>query len=159
MKIKVLLVMPGKEVQTVRIPASIKFIKSFIGEELQRFKVNENTIIIANKNASNDEFNRLFKGNIILGTFIVVSIKNNRRTSMKKRDIRKFTNMFKINRHEKKINRYKEEFLEKLGVIEEVYTSAKCNPYASENETIDYCLMNIEKLKEYTNTFNYEWSL
>ena len=78
MKIKVLLVMPGKEVQTVRIPASIKFIKSFIGEELQRFRVNENTIIIANKNASNDEFNRLFKGNIILGTFIVVSIKNNR---------------------------------------------------------------------------------
>lgn len=112
MKIKFLLVMPGKEVQTVRIPASIKFIKSFIGEELQRFKVNENTIIIANKNASNDEFNRLFKGNIILGTFIVVSIKNNHRTSMKKRDIRKFTNMFKINRHEKKINRYKEEFLE-----------------------------------------------
>lgn len=112
MKIKVLLVMPGKEVQTVRIPASIKFIKSFIGEELQRFRINENTIIIANKNASNDEFNRLFKGNIILGTFIVVSIKNNRRTSMKKRDIRKFTNMFKINRHEKKINRYKEEFLE-----------------------------------------------
>lgn len=51
------------------------------------------------------------------------------------------------------------KFLEKLGVIEEVYTSAKCNPYASENETIDYCLMNIEKLKEYTNTFNYEWSL
>ena len=85
----VLFVMPGKEVQTVRIPASIKFIKSFIGEELQRFRVNENTIIIANKNASNDEFNRLFKGNIILGTFIVVSIKNNRRTSMKKRDIRK----------------------------------------------------------------------
>ena len=112
MKIKVLLVMPGKEVQTVRIPASIKFIKSFIGEELQRFRINENTIIIANKNASNDEFNRLFKGNIILGTFIVVSIKNNRRTSMKKRDIRKFTNMFKINRQEKKINRYKEEFLE-----------------------------------------------
>lgn len=51
------------------------------------------------------------------------------------------------------------KFLEKLGVIEEVYTNAKCNPYASENETIDYCLMNIEKLKEYTNTFNYEWSL
>ena len=51
MKIKVLLVMPGKEVQTVRIPASIKFIKSFIGEELQRFRENKNTVIIANKNA------------------------------------------------------------------------------------------------------------
>lgn len=112
MKIKALLVMPGKETQTIKIPANIKFIKAFVGEELQRFKVNKNTVIISNKNASNDEFNRLFRGNIILGTFIVVSIKNNHRTSMKKRDIRKYTNMFKLNRHEKKINRYKEEFLE-----------------------------------------------
>ena len=38
MKIKVLLVMPNKEVQVVRIPASIKFIKSFIGENLYRIK-------------------------------------------------------------------------------------------------------------------------
>jgi predicted RNA-binding protein with PUA domain len=105
MKIKVLLVMPGKEVQIIKIPASIKFIKSFIGEELQRFRINENTIIIANKNPSNDEFNRIYKGNIILGTFIVVSIKNNRRVSMKKKDTRKFSNMFKLVKHEKKINR------------------------------------------------------
>jgi predicted RNA-binding protein with PUA domain len=112
MKIKVLLVMPGKEVQIIKIPESIKFIKSFIGEELQRFKINENTMIIANKKPSNDEFNRIYKGNIILGTFIVVSIKNNRRVSMKKKDTRKFSNMFKLAKHEKKINRYKEEFLE-----------------------------------------------
>ena len=45
MKIKVLLVMPGKEVQTVKIPASIKFIKSFIGEELQTLRENKNTVI------------------------------------------------------------------------------------------------------------------
>jgi predicted RNA-binding protein with PUA domain len=112
MKIKVLLVMPGKEVQIIKIPASIKFIKSFIGEELQMFKINENTIIIANKWPSNDEFNRIYKENIILGTFIVVSIKNNHRVSMKKKDTRKFSNMFKLAKHEKKINRYKEEFLE-----------------------------------------------
>ncbi len=49
------------------------------------------------------------------------------------------------------------KFLKKLGVIEEVYSSAKCNPYATKNETIDYCLMNIEKLKEYAKEFNYEW--
>jgi predicted RNA-binding protein with PUA domain len=112
MKIKVLLVMPGKEVQIIKIPASIKFIKSFIGKELQMFKINENTIIIANKWPSNDEFNRIYKENIILGTFIVVSIKNNHRVSMKKKDTRKFSNMFKLAKHEKKINRYKEEFLE-----------------------------------------------
>lgn len=112
MKIKVLLVMPGKEVQIMKIPASMKFIKSFIGEELYRIKLNENTVLIANHNANVDEFNRIVKGNIILGTFIIVSIKNNRRVSMKKRDIRKFSNMFKLRKHQKKVDSFKEEYLE-----------------------------------------------
>lgn len=51
------------------------------------------------------------------------------------------------------------EFLEKLGIIEEIYTQVKCNPNALQGETIDYCLINIEKLKEYTKKFNYEWSI
>lgn len=112
MKIKVLLVMPGKEVQAVKIPASIKYIKAFIGDELYRVKLNENTVIIANKNAKIDEFNRILGGNILLGTFLIVSIKNNRRVSMKKKDIRKFTNMFKLRKHQKKVDIYKDEYLE-----------------------------------------------
>lgn len=112
MKIKCLLVMPGKEVQRVRIPANIKFIKALIGENLLNIRANENNIIIANQNARNDEFNRFFQGNILYGTFIVVSLKKNRRTSIKKKDIRKFSNMFKLSKHEKKIERFKEEFLE-----------------------------------------------
>lgn len=51
------------------------------------------------------------------------------------------------------------KFLEKLGIIKHVYSSVKCNPYASDSETIDYCLINIDKLKEYTNKFSYEWSM
>ena len=112
MKIKVLLVMPGKEVKIMRIPASIKFIKAFIGDELLRFKLNDNTVIYTNKNANNDEFNRLLGDNILLGNFLVDSTKNNRIVSMKKRNIRKYANMFKLSKHEKKVNRYKEEFLE-----------------------------------------------
>ena len=112
MKIKVLLVMPGKEVQIIKIPASMKFIKSFIGEELYRIKLNENNVLIANYNANINEFNRIVKGNIILGTFIIVSIKNNCRVSMKKKDIRKFTNMFKLKKHQKKVEIFKEEYLE-----------------------------------------------
>ena len=76
MKIKSLLVMPGKEVQIVKIPASIKYIKAFIGEELYKVKLNENTLLIANKNAKIDEFNRILGTNILLGTFLIVSIKN-----------------------------------------------------------------------------------
>ena len=112
MKIKCLLVMPGKEVQRVRIPANIKFIKALIGENLLNIRANQNNIIIANQNARNDEFNRFFQGNILYGTFIVVSLKKNKRTSMKKKDIRKFSNMFKLSKHQKKIERFKEEFLE-----------------------------------------------
>ena len=112
MKIKVLLVIPGKEVQVVKIPASTKFIKVFIGENLFRLKLNENTILIANKNANHDEFNRIIGENIILGTFLIISIKNNHRISMKKKDIRKYTNMFKLRKHQKKIAIYKEEYLE-----------------------------------------------
>lgn len=51
------------------------------------------------------------------------------------------------------------KFLQKLGIIEEVYSKSKCNTYASAKETIDYCLINIDKLKEYTKSFNYEWSI
>ena len=112
MKIKVLLVMPGKEVQIVKIPASIKYIKAFIGEELYRIKLNDNTVLIADKNAKPDEFNRILGKNIILGTFFIISIKNNRRVSMKKKDIRKFCNMFKLRKHQKKVNIYKVENLE-----------------------------------------------
>lgn len=112
MKIKSLLVMPNKEVQVVRIPANIKFIKAFIGNELYRIKLNETTALIANKNASVDEFNRILEGNILLGTFLIVSIKNNRKVSMRKKEIRKFTNMFKLRKHQKKVNIYKNEYLE-----------------------------------------------
>ena len=112
MKIKVLLVMPGTEVHTVKIPANIKFIKSFIGEELYRVKLDKNNLLIANKNAKLDEFNRLLGGNIILGKFIIVSIKGTHRVSMRKRDIRKYSNMFKLRKHQRKVEVYKDEFLE-----------------------------------------------
>lgn len=52
------------------------------------------------------------------------------------------------------------KFLKKLGIIEEIYSSRKCNIYAtSNNETIDFCSINIEKLKEYSKEFDYEYQL
>lgn len=115
MKNKVLLVMPDKEAQVVRIPANIKFLKAFLGENLLRIKLDDNNMIIANKDAKIDEFNRFLNGNVILGTFIIVSVrKNNRKVSMKKRDIRKYTNFFKLRKHQKKIDKIKDEYLEEF---------------------------------------------
>ena len=112
MRIKVLLVIPNQEVQVVKIPPSLKFIKAFIGENLFRLKLSKDTILIANKNANAEDFNRIVGGNIILGTFLVISIKNNCRVSMKKKDVRRYTNMFKLRKHKRKIAMYKEEWLE-----------------------------------------------
>ncbi len=112
MKIKVLLVMPEKEAQTLKIPRSSKFIKALIGNELYKIKLDENIMIIANRNANVTEFNRIVGENIVLGTFIVVATKNRHRVSLTKKEIRKYTNMFKLRKHKKKIDFYKNEYLE-----------------------------------------------
>lgn len=112
MKIKCLLVMPGKEVQILKIPASIKFIKSFIGEKLYKVKLDANTMLIANQNANHDEFNRIYDGNILLGSFLIVSTKKKRIVSMKKRSRQKYFNIFKLRKHQKKLDKYKDEYLE-----------------------------------------------
>lgn len=112
MKIKSLLIMPNKEAQIMKIPANIKFIKSLIGDELYKVRLDDRNILIANKNADINDFNRILGTNIILGTFLIVSVKNNHRASMKKRDLRKYSNMFKLRKHQKKVNAYKDDFLE-----------------------------------------------
>ncbi len=112
MKIKVLLVMPEREVQTLKIPRSSKFIKALIGNELQKIKLDENIMIIADKNPNLTEFNRIVGENIVLGTFIVVATKNRHRVSLTKKEIRKYTNMFKLRKHKRKIDFYKNEYLE-----------------------------------------------
>lgn len=112
MKIKVLLVIPGEETRVVRITPHNKFIKSFIGEDLLEVKLDNSNTLIANNNAKIYEFNRLLKGNIILGKFIIVSTKKNRKVSMKRKDIRKYKNMFKLRKHQNKINNFKDEYLE-----------------------------------------------
>lgn len=51
------------------------------------------------------------------------------------------------------------EFLKQLGILEDIYSRKKCHPLAIDTETIDYCQINVEKLKEYSKTFNYEWNI
>ena len=104
--------MPGKEVQIIKTPGDVRNIKSIIGKKLCRIDLNENTIIIADKNANVEEFNRFLGDEIIYGAFLVVSYKNNKVISMKKRDLRRFRNRFRLKKHQKKIEHYKEEYLE-----------------------------------------------
>ena len=112
MKIKVLLVAPGMEVQKVKIPASTKFMKSFLRNDLVRLNKSNVIGFFGNRNPNIEDFNRFYKGTILMGPFFVVGLKNNKLVSLKKREIKKYSNMFKLSKH-KKINEVKEEFLEK----------------------------------------------
>ena len=112
MKIRCLLIMPGKEAQVMKIPANLKFIKAFVGENLYKIRLEANTYIFANNNAPISEFNRIWKDDIILGNFIIVSTKKKRLVSLKRKLVRKYTNIFKLRKHQKKIEFYKDECLE-----------------------------------------------
>lgn len=112
MKIKALLIMPGKETQIVKMPASLKFIRAFIGKDLFKIEITNETFILANRKANVDEFNRIYRGDIILGAFVIVSTKKGHLTSMNKKSIRQYSNMFRLKRHQRKIQKYKDEFLE-----------------------------------------------
>ena len=113
MKIKGLLVMPGQKVQKVRIPSNLKFIRRIVGKNLMRIMLDEDTILLFNKNAKEDDFNRVLGSLIINGTFLIIGTKNKHRVSLKRKKMRKYANMFKLEKHEKRINQYKEEYLVK----------------------------------------------
>lgn len=46
-----------------------------------------------------------------MGPFFIIGMKNQKLVSLKKRQIKKYMNMFKLSKH-KKVNIFKEEFLE-----------------------------------------------
>ena len=108
--------MPGKEVQKVKIPGSMKFIKSFIGKNLFQYKLDNNTILFAENKKddeiSREEFNRIVNGDVIVGSFLVVSVKNNKLVSMKRKSIRRYTNMFKLRKHKRKVHFFQIKYLE-----------------------------------------------
>lgn len=51
------------------------------------------------------------------------------------------------------------DFLLKLGIIEQVYSKVPAHQNAQKGETIDFCQINVEKLKEYSQEFKYEWKI
>ncbi len=106
-KIKALLIMPGKEAQLVKIPANIK---SFIGENLQKVRLNNDIILIANRDSKFEDANRLLGDSLILGTFLIVNFKNNHRVNLNNRQIRKYTNTFLLRKHTRKIELFKKEY-------------------------------------------------
>ena len=104
--------MSGTEVQTVKIPGNFKFIRALVGKDVSKIKLARDIHIIANNNAPVSDFNRILKGKVILGSFLIIATKNNKIVSMDKKAIRRYTNMFKLRKHKNKIEFYREKYLE-----------------------------------------------
>lgn len=113
-KIKSLLIIPGKEPQLVKIPASSKFIKSLVGYNLQKIKLNNDVTLIANKNARIDDANRILGDSVILGTFLILNTKNNVYVGLNKRQINRYSNSFLLKKHQIKIDLFKDEYFRNL---------------------------------------------
>lgn len=113
-KIKSLLIIPGKEPQLVKIPASSKFIKSLVGYNLQKIKLNNDVTLIANKNARIDDANRILGDSVLLGTFLILNTKNNVYVGLNKRQINKYSNSFLLKKHQIKIDLFKDEYFRNL---------------------------------------------
>ena len=113
-KIKSLLIIPGKEPQLVKIPASSKFIKSLVGYNLQKIKLNNDVTLIANKNARIDDANRVLGDSVILGTFLILNTKNNVYVGLNKRQINRYSNSFLLKKHQIKIDLFKDEYFRNL---------------------------------------------
>lgn len=49
------------------------------------------------------------------------------------------------------------DFLIDLDIVDFIYSKRPCNMYATKNETIDFCQINIDELKKYSKVFDYEF--
>lgn len=50
------------------------------------------------------------------------------------------------------------DFLRKMGIVKQINTKSYFKIFGnSSNESMDYCDIDIDKLKKYSSTFNYKW--
>ena len=49
------------------------------------------------------------------------------------------------------------QFLIDLDVIDCILTKRKCNMYCGNDETIDFCEINVDELKKYSSVFEYKY--
>lgn len=136
-KIKALFVMPNVEPIILKIPRGKKYIKNLIGKELHFIKLKDDAYIIGNKKANIDDFNRRLGDNIILGNFLIINMRNKKLYSLDKYQIRKYTNMFCLKKHQK--------IIDKITTLFAKYTLKMIKSYYANNNKTE-SISNSKKL-------------
>lgn len=112
MRVKILYIQSGKEVQTLRVSTNKNFKKNLLGDNILKIHLENDIYLYINANYKVYEFNRFYQGKILFGDFIIISLRNNKAKSMSKNMIEKYINYFRLSKHYKKIDKLKENFLE-----------------------------------------------
>lgn len=109
-KIKALFIMSNVEPLVMKIPREKKFIKNLIGKELHLVKLKGDAYIVGNKKANIDDFNRRLGDSILLGSFLIVNMRNKKLYSLDKYQIRRYTSMFCLKKHQKTLDKISDLF-------------------------------------------------
>ena len=147
-KVKALFIMPNVEPVIIKLPRGKKYIKNLIGKELHLIKLKGDAYIIGNKQANMDDFNRKFGDRVLLGNFLIINMRNKRLFSLDKYQLRKYTNMFCLKKHQEIIEKVTELFAKyTLKVIKNYYVRNNKTANISETKRFLDNSTNIVKVK------------
>lgn len=115
-KIKVIVVEPNKEPYIKEIEHTLENLQSLVGGLIEFINLEDDIDIICNEEGKlkNLEFNRILGNDIIAGTFIIAGVnqKKGATISIPENKIKKYLDMFKLDKHMKKVDYMKSEFIE-----------------------------------------------
>lgn len=107
-KIKVIVVEPNKEPYIKEVEHTLKNLQQLVGGLIEYINLEDDIDIICNEEGKlrNLEFNRIVENNIIAGTFIIVGVnqKKGATISIPENKIKKYLDMFKLDKHMKKVD-------------------------------------------------------
>ena len=108
-KIRVLIVEPGKEPYEARIENTLGTLQSIVDGYIEMIPMESGVDLIVNDEGKclNLPFNRYITGNMLVGTIIVIGIKNGETISLSPELAEKYKKYFALNNHEHIVEYFK----------------------------------------------------
>lgn len=110
-KIRILVVEPDKEPYKKKIPHTLKDMQKVVGGLIEFVELEYNVDLICNEEGKiySLPMNRAIQNDIIAGTFFIAGQHNGETISLSKKQIKRYKNIFKLNRDKDLIDMLKEE--------------------------------------------------
>lgn len=111
-KIRILVVAPTKEPKQIKIEHTLKNLQEIVGGLIECVELEHNVDLICNEEGkiNNLELNRVVGTDVIAGTFIVAGYHLGNTISLSKKQIKKYKNIFKLEKDRAIIERLKSTF-------------------------------------------------